>query len=86
MNLLHGKVCMPVVCQSRGPFFRWHDGSWQAGDELPNRVLRTLPKDEAERCERHRIRRLGMRQGIVHVGDVCDQILSDYRKCVDSSG
>lgn len=63
MNILHGKSCPAVVCQSRGLAFSWNEGGgWNGGDELPERVRRALPVEEQERCERHRVRRLGMRR------------------------
>lgn len=61
-NLIAGVPCHPVICQSRGPTFAWNDGAWNAGDELPERVRLALPETELERCERHRVRRLGMRR------------------------
>lgn len=57
-NLINGKDCPPVVCQRKGPYFRWHDGGrWVFGDALPADVVAQLPASEVERIERHVINR-----------------------------
>lgn len=54
LNLIAGRVCRPVVCRPKGPFYAWNDGTaWRQGDELPAEIAATLPESEARRCERH---------------------------------
>jgi hypothetical protein len=62
-NLVCGVACPPVICQRRGPTFRWHDGTtWREGDALPIAIARALPGPEWSRCESHRYRRMGDRR------------------------
>lgn len=67
MNLLHGCWCPSVVCvpapkvgQPDAGIFRLADG--RTVDELPPAVAAALPGPEWERCESHRLRRLGSRR------------------------
>jgi hypothetical protein len=60
VNVINGQQCPSVVCQSKGAIFTYHDGlSWADCDDLPARIIAALPEGERDRCERHRIRRLG---------------------------
>jgi len=53
-NIIAGVACPPVVCQRRGPVFRWHNGSvWQQGDSLPLIIVTSNPPSEQERFRRH---------------------------------
>lgn len=62
LNRIAGCVCIPVVCQRSGKFFRWHDGKdWVEGDELPAAVAASLPGVEMQRCDHHYWRRIGDR-------------------------
>lgn len=58
LNLLHGKLCPPVICQPKGAAFRYlEDGAWTECNELPAHIAEALPGPEFERCENHRARR-----------------------------
>lgn len=52
-NFIQGRSCPSVVCQSRGPRYRWYDGQWRSGDELPAAIYDQQPPAEQARIERH---------------------------------
>ena len=63
MNQIAGKLCAPVICQSRGPAFRWQtrDGAWHVGETVPPHLYDNLPHREQERIQRHQYRRMAMK-------------------------